>query len=166
MEQVNYGRNAQPHGTSPMTESFETAMEVFRRFIVEQGLPERTAWVFREDVTSRGRRIAVRWPVPPLNESAVRDRYETGARRGLGLRLEVLCLLNDVSCCVIWVPEDDLAASYAMLSGLKFAVPTDPITARPVRNSLTWWWICWRDRRARSGWVAESLQPRHWPELA
>jgi hypothetical protein len=149
-----------------MTESFESTLDAFRRFIVGQGFPERMAWVFREDVTSKGRRIAVRWPVPTVNESAVRGRYDAGVRRGLGLRLEVLCLLDDVSCCVVWVPENDLAASYAMLSELKFAVPTDPVTAHRVHNGLKLWWMCWRDRKARLDWVAERLQPRSCQELA
>lgn len=144
----------------PIIEPFDAALERFRQFDAGQGLPAQVVWVFREDVTSRRRRIAVRWPVAPDNEAVARKRYGVAVRRGLGLRLEVLCLLGGVSCCTIWVPNDDLDASYAMLSGLKLSVPTNPITARPARKGLTWWLLCWFDRRSRSGWIADQVQPR------
>lgn len=149
-----------------MTDDFEAAVKDFRAFIVGNGLPDRIAWVFREDVTTQGRQVAVRWPLSPGNETAVRRRYGDGIRRGLGLRLEVFCLLGEVSCCAIWVPEDDLAAEYAMLYGLKFLVPTDPVVARPIRDGPLWRLKCWRDGWARSGALAGTLQPRSLPDFS
>ncbi len=145
-------------GLPEMTDDFDTVLVEFRAFIAREGFPTDIVWIFREDVTSRKRRVAIRWPVPTENERVARERYSIGVRGGMGLRMEVFCLLVQKSCCTIWVPRDEIDASFAMLFGLKFSVPTLPIVARLAQRGCLWKAICWWDRRSKMDWVADRLQ--------
>lgn len=118
------------------TDDFDTALEEFRALIAREGFPVDIAWIFREDVTSRRRRVAIRWPLPIGNEHLARDSYLLGVRGGMDLRIEVFCLAGRTSCCTVWVPGNEIDASYAMLTGLKFSVPTDPVLARRVPRGI------------------------------
>ena len=52
--------------------------------MAEQGHPSgELAWLFREDVSTRRRRILVKVPLPPGIERLAREGYEMGHRLGL-----------------------------------------------------------------------------------
>ena len=122
--------------------AFPDAMRQCRDFLTGQNLPSDLLWVFREDVAWRKRRIFVRQPLPAENERLVESLYESGRRRDLGIRLEVLCLLGSRPCCYVWLPKDQTDAEYALLLMSKFiiSVPTDLRNAESVKNPLVWQW--------------------------
>lgn len=140
-----------------ITEDFDAVLVQFRAFIAREGFPTDLAWITREDVTSRRRRVAIRWPVPTGNERLARNQYSIGVRGGMGLRIEVFCLAGRKSCCTVWVPGDETDASYAMLTGLKFSVPSSPIRACRIPHGCCWKAVCWWDRRSEMGWLADTL---------
>ena len=111
-------------------------------FLTGQNISPALLWVFREDVVWRKRRILVKEPLPAENERRVESLYESGRRRDLGIRLEVLCLLGSRPCCYVWLPKDQTDAEYALLlmSKLIISVPTDLRAAESVKNPLAWRW--------------------------
>lgn len=139
---------------------FREAAQEFSAFLESQWAFPDLLWVFREDVCQRGRRFFVRFPVPEENKGIAEKLYDQGVERGLGVRLEALCLLGSRTCCYVWLPSDEVDASYAMLSGLKFSVPTSPEVAQPVRSGLSWWVHRWLESRERFNAVVEQLPLR------
>ena len=119
------------------TPPFDTALDAFLCFLVEQGFSKELVWVFREEVTNCRRRYWIRVPVPEMNAVLAQRHFERGRQRGLGVTLELFCRLEGRSACFVWWPEDEEAASYAMQGPLKLKVPTEPIDAVPVR----WGWL-------------------------
>jgi|SRR5215204_32083 len=122
--------------------TFPDAIRQCRDFLVGQNISSDLLWVFREDVAWRKRRILAKVPLPAENERLAESHYESGRRRSLGIRLEVLCLLGSRPCCYVWVPKDQTDAEYALLLMSKFiiSVPTDLRKAESVNNPLTWQW--------------------------
>jgi hypothetical protein len=149
--------SAQPN---PQMPAFNEAVEHFRKLLVSQQISSELLWVFREDVTSHKRRVLVKEPLPFENERIAALLYERGCQRGLGVQLDVFCLLGSRPCCYIWLPEDEYDAHY-MIGNLKLSVPTDLLPARSVNSNLMWRVHVWLDER--SGWnkAGERLPRRH-----
>ena len=138
---------------------FADAVVQFRQFLVSQRVPSELLWVFREDVTSRERRILVKEPLPLENERLVASLYERGCQHGLGVQIDAFCLLSSRVCCYIWMPEDESEAEYQMISGLKLSVPTELLQAYSVKSNLMWSVQTWLDEQ--SSWnKAEDRLPR------
>jgi len=117
---------------------FGEAVRQFGGFLAGQGRSSDLLWVFREDVCWRNQQLLVKIPAPEENARHVESLYNLGVNRGLGVRLDVLCLLGSHPCCYVWLPSDEEDASYAMLSGLKLSVPTEPMVAQAVESALLW----------------------------
>lgn len=125
---------------------FAEAVQSFRRFLADQGCSDQIRWIWREDICSRrapgsqrswNRSVYVH--LAGTSETSLVERYyNSGLNRGPGLSLEVFCVAAGLSCCFVYVPEDEEDASYRMISGLKLSVPTSPILAVAVRHSLLW----------------------------
>lgn len=136
-----------PTSSLPDVPPFARAAEQLQEFMGNQGVLHRPIWVFREDVASVKWRLWVRTPLPMQNTSRAEALYEQARTRGLGVVLEVLCLLEFEPCCYVWGPSDAEEASYAMLSGLKLKIPHPLLAADPVSNSAVWWYRKWRESR-------------------
>jgi hypothetical protein len=143
-----------------MVPDFDSAVEQFRRFLSGEKIETSVVWIFRKDAIASGRSILLRIPLPAENERLARRCYFLGQERGLGLRIELLCILDGIPCCYIWVPEDQQAAEYAMLSGLKLCIPVEPINARAVQSSLRWNLNKYFSRRSNLQWVIDQLPAR------
>ncbi|MDQ3816427.1 MAG: hypothetical protein M3362_01900 [Acidobacteriota bacterium] len=140
--------------------AFGEAVQQFGGFLLIQGLSSGLLWVFREDVCWRKQRLLVKVPVPEENARYAESLYNAGVNRGLGVRLDVLCLLGSRPCCYIWVPSDEEDASYAMLSGLKLSVPTEPVMARAVSNGSLWRAYKWLEGREAFTGIVEQVPRR------
>jgi hypothetical protein len=139
---------------------FGEAVRQFGGFLVSQGLSSDLLWVFRQDVCWRKQRLLVKLPVPEENTGHAESLYGVGVNRGLGVRLDVLCLLGSRPCCYIWLPPDEEDASYAMLSGLKLSTPTKPVIARAVRSGLLWRAYKWFERGEAFTGIVEQVPRR------
>ena len=136
---------------------FGEAVRQFGGFLESQGLSSDLLWVFREDVCRRRQHLFVKVPVPKENFGDVERLYNLGVSRGLGVRLDVLCLLDSRPCCYVWLPSDEEDAAYAMLSGLKLSVPTEPVIAQAVRNGLLWRAYKWLERSEVFAGIVERI---------
>ncbi len=136
-----------PTSIKPDVSPFATAVVQLREFIGNEGILNPPVWVFREDVVSVKWRIWVRTPLPEQNQSRAEVLYETARARGLGVALQVLCLLDFEPCCYVWCPRDEMDAEYAMLSGLKLSIPHPLLAADSVDNLPMWWYRGWQERR-------------------
>jgi hypothetical protein len=140
--------------------SFDDALKQFHAFIVQQGLPPDLLWVFREDVSFDGQRILIKEPLPSDNVRLVESFYERGCRRGVGVLLTVLCLLDSHSCCYIWLPEDEIEAIESLTAGLKLSVPTSPASAESIKGWFGWQLYNWLGRRSGLNPLVERLPRR------
>jgi hypothetical protein len=140
--------------------SFGEAVQQFGGFLASQGQSSDLLWVFREDVCRRKQQLFVKVPVPEEDSGDVERLYNLGISRGLGVRLDVLCLLGSRPCCYVWLPSDEEGASYAMLSGFKLSVPTEPVIARAVRNRLLWRAYKWLERSEAFTGIVEQVPRR------
>jgi hypothetical protein len=125
---------------------FNEAVESFRGFLKNQGLPDSIRWVWREDICTRrapgSRRSWNRWVFVNLagdfEASLAEAYYNFGSRQNNGLALEVFCVAAGNPCCYIYMPDDETDASYRMLAGLHLKVPEKPIVAIAVTRPLLW----------------------------
>jgi hypothetical protein len=136
-----------PTSTTPDIPPFATAVSQLQEFIGNQGVLRPPLWVFREDVASVKWRIWVRTPLPEQNPSRAKIVYEAARSRGLGVALEVLCLLDFEPCCFVWWPQNEVEASYAMISGLKLSIPHPLLAANSVGNTIVWWYRRLQEKR-------------------
>jgi len=118
--------------------SFSDVMVNFRRFLTEQDRPGNVLWIFREDITWHDGTFFLKFPLPETNESLVAKLYEHGCEKGLGLMLDVFCMVAGELCCYIWIPKDARDAELAMVAGLKFSVPSSPRIATAVFDEREW----------------------------
>ena len=109
----------------PITETFDEACSALADFLRRQGQSSELLWVCRDDVSGRRRRLFVHPSPPASNRELYQRHFEFGVRQARGVRLDVLCFAAGRACCYVWVPEDNVASSQAMLTdGLRmgFAV--------------------------------------------
>src|SRR3954469_8987600 len=109
---------------TPPIPDFRTAVEQFRDFLAQIGHPaSELLWVFREDVSTRLRRVLVKVPLPANNERATADRYERGRAAGVGVCLFAYCRLGTGLCCSTWFATDHEASARRLCWGLKLSSP-------------------------------------------
>ena len=100
----------------PITETVDEACSAFADFLRRHGQSPELLWICRDDVTGRRRRLFVQ-PFPPASNRELYQRhFDFGIRQARGVRLDVLCFAGSQACCYVWIPEDDIAASQAMLT--------------------------------------------------
>ena len=151
----------------PVTETFDEACLALSDFLRREDEPcEELLWLFREDVTGVRRRIFVHPSPPSFNRELYREHYEFGARQGRGMRVVVDFFLGRRACCYVWVPRDDMDASYAMLSdGLRLSIPGResefPITATQCRTSAGFYFRLALSRLRGVSPIAHALPSRH-----
>ena len=142
---------------------FSEAVKQLQQFLVGQQLSPELWWVFREDVTANKQRILIKEPLPTENQRIAEALYERGCQRGLGIRLEILCLFESRPCCYVWLPKDELEAenSLMLMSRFIISIPTALPLARGVKNGLLWRICRWIDKQ--SGWngMAERVPHRN-----
>lgn len=143
-----------------MVPDFDTAVERFKGFLVQQCLGTDILWIFREDAAAVKRGISVKVPLLAENESLARRYYSYGQERGLGLCIQMLCVLESRPCCFIWVPTDQTDAGCAMISGLKMSIPVERINARAVRSSCIWKIRRHLAKRSNMQWILDQLPAR------
>ena len=100
----------------PITETFDEACSALTDFLRSQAQSSELLWICREDVTGRRRRLFVHPSPPAGNRGLYQHHFEAGIRQARGIRFDVLCFAAGRACCYVWVPEDDVSASQAMLS--------------------------------------------------
>ncbi len=118
--------------------SFDEAVQKLRTFLAANSHPDNVQWVFKEDLTSRKCGMWVRLPLASDNQEWARRCYEVGLKKGLGIKLEMLCVIGDTSFCYVWFPSDECEAEQLMLKGLKLSAPTEAPDARSGRPGLVW----------------------------
>jgi hypothetical protein len=123
-----------------VTPPFGEAVRRLRAFFASQSLSTEFRWVFRKDVICHKQNLLIKEPIPEGNERLAQALYEHGRRRGLGLRIETLCLLNSHPCCYIWLPKTEEDAQYALhlFSRFLISAPIDLCHARSVVNPIKW----------------------------
>ena len=135
---------------------FARAVEDFQQFLAEQSVSSELVWIFREDVASTKGRIFIREPLPKENVAIAETLFKRGLKRGLGVSLDVLCLVGSRHCGFVWLPENEREAELHLVAGLKMSVPSRPPVASPVHSRFTWQWHKWFDEK--SYWL--ELVPR------
>jgi hypothetical protein len=140
---------------------FDAAVERLRGFLSDLGHPPgEPVWVFREDVSTRRRRVRVKVPLSADNEGIARDRYEQGRRLGIGVCLDVFCRLGPAFCCTCWFVQDPEESARRLCSGLKLSVADALPDARPVRSRLAWSLLRWLDARSGFHYFRDFLPSR------
>jgi len=138
--------------------AFSDAVAHLREFLSAQGHEGEPRWVFRHDIVELGFRVFVHLPLPDYSQQVER-LYERGIRYGLGISLQVFCFLDGEPLCYIWLPEDEMDASYRMLSGLKLSIPSGAERRRitGVRSRVRWKWLRWLERRTSRHLWADDI---------
>jgi hypothetical protein len=116
---------------------FDEAVSVLRNFLRQQGQRDTILWIWRNSIISRrgsgSRKIANRRIFIDRNaladDESIRKYYDAGVERGLGIALRVFCVADGKPLCYIYLPEDEIAAQYSMMSSLKCSIPTPCPTA-------------------------------------
>jgi hypothetical protein len=144
-----------------MLPTFENALRSFGSFLEAQGLDRGERWIFKEDVTVRGRGTPwLKAPLPAENGVLVRGLYEMAARESSGVELSVYCKVGRLAYCSAFVPRDEEEAANRMIRGLKLTVPT---RVREGRLCGQGFWAGLRlvlAGRERSDWVLDEMHSR------
>jgi hypothetical protein len=119
---------------------FDEAVAALRNFLRQQGQNDTFLWIWRDSIISgRGtgsRKIANRRIFIDrhalADDESIRKYYDAGVERGLGIALRVFCVADGHPLCYIYLPEDETAAQYSMMSSLKCSIPTPCPTAAYV----------------------------------
>jgi hypothetical protein len=115
---------------------FDTAHDLFRRFLQDQKAYGDVRWVRPTDIVVWKSQLYLSSPVSA--ESDLRAMYARGQERGLGMCLQMISVSKSRPCCCVSFPEDQLAAEYQMCFGLKLSCPTKISEAREIKNPVLW----------------------------
>lgn len=140
--------------------AFDDAIGQFLTFLTNQCLSSTVYWIFREDVTWHSHRFFIKQPLPAENYTLVKTLYERGRNRGLGILIEVFCLIESQPYCYIWLPEDERDAELALVHGLKLSVPVKLMVAQPIYSRMLWQMHKWAGKRASAEVWLERLPQR------
>ena len=144
--------------------SYATAVEQFRKFLLDHGLRTDFCWVWQDDICSLrqpgsiksfSRPIYVHSTVLTTQDSLAEVRYQEGLKQGFGICLQVAFLLRNVPCCFIQLPVNSEDAAYQMVDGLKLSIPTNMPETRAVTNGITWNLLSWFFGPPRDFWLKE-----------
>jgi hypothetical protein len=142
-------------------EDFQTAYMKYRAFLTQEGHGKEPLWIFREDVIAYKRRVWLRWPLPSQNRELVEQLYEQGRQGEFGVQLTSYCLAGYHACCYVYVPENEIEASYAMLpSGLKLSVTMNMPSAQKVSNKILWHFLGLVNLFTRRRWEDQCIHCR------
>jgi len=128
--------------------AFDHAIDSFELFLTEQGQSGNVLWIFRENITWHGGKFFVKFPLSEENRSLVAQLYKRGCERGLGVLIDMFCLVSSQPCCYIWLPQNERDAELALLAGLKLSAPSKPQVAQPVFSDALWRFHTWLGRRS------------------
>jgi hypothetical protein len=120
--------------------SLNEAGQRFSRFLRENGYPEQVLWVEHGDIVWHRRQLWVRMrPIQTAQERAC-QRFADGIRNGLGVSLYAFSELAGTAIAAVILPKDKDAAQRNLMprDGLKLSVATKKLSARRVKNRLTW----------------------------
>ena len=122
---------------STKTPKFDQAEKKYAEFLASNGLPERIAWIFREDAATRCRGIPwIRLPIREENRALAKALYEHGRTANRGIKLDLFCVLADFcSCAYVWIPSDERSAELELVRDLSMSVPQAPRVARGWTDS-------------------------------
>ena len=118
--------------------SFQQATDELQRFLANQQRPLTIQWVFRDDLLFFRRNVFLRWPLPNDNWQSAASLYEVGREKGLGLALVAHCFDQCNAYCHLLIPEDEVDASYLMMTELKLQVMTSAPRVWKIRTSWLW----------------------------
>jgi hypothetical protein len=142
-------------------EDFQTAYMKFRTFLTQNGHGKEPLWIFREDVIAYKRRVWLRWPLPARNRKLVEQLYEQGRQGEFGVSLTTYCVAGYHACCYVFVPDNELDASYAMLqAGLKLSVGVNMPIAQKVSSKPFWWLLSLINLATRRYWDDQCIHFR------
>lgn len=120
---------------------FDEAVNVLRNFLRQQGQSDTVLWIWRNSIISRrgsGSRMVANRQIfidrhALADDESIRQYYDAGVERGLGIALRVFCVADGTSLCYVYLPEDETAAGYSMMSALKCSIPTPCPTAKFIK---------------------------------
>ena len=147
---------------------FDEAVSVFRNFLRQQGQSDTVLWIWRNSIISRrgsgsrksaNRRIFIDRHAL-ADDDSIRKYYDAGVERGLGIALRVFCVADGNPLCYIYLPEDETAAEYSMMSSLKCSLPTPCPTATFVNYQFLAALLRLVIRTPRSAWIKNDVPLR------
>ena len=123
---------------------FDDAVSTFRNFLTSQKMSDSLRWIWRDTIISRRGAGTRRTATRPIyidearvaDESEIRDYYQLGVDRNLGIALAVFCIVDGQPYCYVDLPEDATDAEYKLMGPLKCAIP-DPT---PVATLIRFRW--------------------------
>jgi hypothetical protein len=142
--------------------AFNLAIDSLERFLKEQGQPQKALWIFREDITWHDGKFFIKLPLPAENQSLVTQLYAYGCSQGLGVLINMLCVVDSQPCCHIWLPKNEREAELALLAGLKFSSPSNPPIAQAIFSSALWRFHVWQGRHSDADKWLDQVPKRSW----
>ncbi len=147
---------------------YDEAVSILRNFLRQQGVSDNVHWLWREAIISRrssgSRESAHRMIFIDRHRLAdaesIRKYYDMGVQLALGIALRVFCLADGVPLCYVYVPEDETAAEYAMMSGLKCSIPTPCPVATVVNVRFVASMLRLIIRIPKSAWITKEVPVR------
>jgi hypothetical protein len=129
--------------------TFEASVHEMSRLLSEEGYPSRIAWVQPGHVVYYRRRWYVHVPNAMLTAMVARSYFRAGFDQGLGLTVDAICQLGDVTCCSVFVPESPAQARRLGLDkdDVRMSVLVEPLVAQRVHNPVMWALLRWLGRR-------------------
>lgn len=135
-------------------EPFETAVERFKKFLVQQHYPPNLLWLRPEDVVFWCLRYYFRKSDPSDDVALAKAEFESAIARNVGVALQAECKTVRWSLCRVYVPEDDLDAERRMIpkTGVKISATADPKPAIEVCGRIQWRLLKWLVRKSPPCW--------------
>lgn len=128
-----------------MDSSFDESLVKFRRFLRENGYPEKVVWLMPKDVLLSGRRlIYVRVPIPRTNETLACELFALSVSQGRGVLFKTICTIEDTTYAFAWSPKDEDEAEQRQIgNGLKMSVviKSSMVAGETVNNMLRWLYL-------------------------
>lgn len=125
--------------------SFELAVEQFREFLADNGLPTELLWVFKEDVFCKngdtyGTDFWLKLPLPDENEKIAKTLFKIGKTRDLGIAISGYARCEGKICCGLILPLNEEEFGYMMMSKqyMKYTFVIDMPEAKAVKSTLKW----------------------------
>lgn len=118
------------------------------RLLAEEGYPSRICWVQPGHVVYYRRRCYVHVPNATLTAMVARSYFRAGFDQGLGMTVDAICQIGDVTCCSVFVPESPAQARRLGLTRdeVRMSVLVQPLKAEWVTNPLMWAALRWLGR--------------------
>jgi hypothetical protein len=118
---------------------FKDAVQLFLRFLTENGQPGNVFWVFRDDIWKRPGEVLINYRSAAKNTGLAQKVFDEGRKRGL-VEVQAVAIVDGSVASTVWFPKFADEQVQGWDSGMKLSI-SQPLPHAAIVNPFRWFFF-------------------------